>query len=257
MSERGVIVGCDREQEWLLPWWWERYSACNAFPVTFFDFGMTEEAKQWCRARGDVHALERIKVAPFCGNPELAHSWRLLYESSLDSLRKVWFCKPCAMAQSPYQKTLWLDMDCEVLQPLDPLFALPMGKAQVSLARRGLGDALPAVHEHVHYNSGVVLFEKGAALITKWMEVALSHNAQYVGDDVLLSELIRKEKIPVSDLPHEYNWAPVGGFNPHIAIFHWMLSGGKNYIRENGGFKPILEKFHRMCQEMDAARLRQ
>jgi hypothetical protein len=255
--QQGVICGVDALQEWLLPWWWERYSACNAFPVTFFDFGMTEEARQWCGIRGDVRSLEKIKVASFCGHPDMAKLWESHYGSSLEHQRTVWFCKPRAMVQSPYQRTLWLDMDCEVLQPLDPLFSLPLGPAQASLARGFLCDDLPCFHEAVYYHSGVVLFEKGSLLIKKWVEAATAHNAQHIGDDVLVSELIRREKIPVFDLPHEYNWTLVGGFNLNVAIVHWVRSTGKKYIREKGGFKPILEEFHRICREMDAARLGQ
>ena len=53
-KEKGILVGCDSKQEWLLEWWYERYSAENQFPVTFADFGMSEKAKAWCARHGEL-----------------------------------------------------------------------------------------------------------------------------------------------------------------------------------------------------------
>ncbi len=50
----GILTGCDQNQEWMLKWWWENYTACNQFPVTFVDFGMTASAKKWCEKHGTV-----------------------------------------------------------------------------------------------------------------------------------------------------------------------------------------------------------
>lgn len=54
---KGVICGAEITQEWLLPWWWERYREHNALPVVFFDFGMSEEMKEWCKARGELISI--------------------------------------------------------------------------------------------------------------------------------------------------------------------------------------------------------
>ena len=46
----GVIVGSDYSQEWLLPWWWENYTKHNRYPVTFVDFGLSQEPIELCRS---------------------------------------------------------------------------------------------------------------------------------------------------------------------------------------------------------------
>ncbi len=54
MGKEGILIGCDRNQEWLLPWWWDHYSAHNAYPVAFADFGMSKKALAWCREKGKM-----------------------------------------------------------------------------------------------------------------------------------------------------------------------------------------------------------
>lgn len=48
----GVIIGCTQILERHLPWWWINYRLHNDNPVTFFDFGMSPPAKEWCKKKG-------------------------------------------------------------------------------------------------------------------------------------------------------------------------------------------------------------
>jgi hypothetical protein len=57
MSQSGIIVGCDANQEWLLPWWWDHYCKHNSYPVAFVDFGMSEAALAWCQEKGQCISL--------------------------------------------------------------------------------------------------------------------------------------------------------------------------------------------------------
>ena len=74
----GIIVGADLTQEWLLPWWWEKYRKNNSYPLAFIDLGMSFEMKDWCRARGEHIPL---RVADFAAereeiDPLTAKNWK-------------------------------------------------------------------------------------------------------------------------------------------------------------------------------------
>src|SRR5689334_19040244 len=121
-KERGVIVGCDETQEWLLPWWWERYSSENNFPVCFADFGMSLTARSWCEQRGEM-----LQIAIDCSSASsedfpCSNEAKSLYGPLLCSTRGQWFKKPFACLASPFHRSAWIDLDCEVLRPIDALF---------------------------------------------------------------------------------------------------------------------------------------
>jgi len=248
---QGIICGCDAVQEWLLDWWWSSYSECNAFPVTFFDFGMSKEAKKWCQTRGELKSLQDFTLLPYQGGSELIDEFKRAHGEKMWEYRKAWFCKPLAMLQSPYERSLWLDLDCEVMQPLDPLMNFPMGEVSFAAARGFRCEGLPLYHQKVFFNSGVVLFERKAPIIEKWALMALHENENYLGDDQILSQLILKEQLPLAELPFEYNWQPGEGINFNALIVHWIGKEGKKYIREKGGFKSVFKELYRICQEMD------
>lgn len=53
----GILVGSNARQEWLLSWWWENYRRHNNDPVSFVDFGLSAEKKEWCKERGRLISL--------------------------------------------------------------------------------------------------------------------------------------------------------------------------------------------------------
>lgn len=59
---KGVLVGADQKQEWLLLWWWKNYSEENELPVCFVDFGMSEKGRKWCQKRGQLLLVEEIPL---------------------------------------------------------------------------------------------------------------------------------------------------------------------------------------------------
>jgi hypothetical protein len=42
-----LLTGCDREQEWMLPQWYQQVRRHTDRPVVFADFGMSSPARQW------------------------------------------------------------------------------------------------------------------------------------------------------------------------------------------------------------------
>lgn len=53
-ADKGVMVGCIKEQEDLIPWWVDNYEKHNKYPVVFADFGISDEMKQYCEKHGKV-----------------------------------------------------------------------------------------------------------------------------------------------------------------------------------------------------------
>lgn len=242
--ERGILCGADHLQEWLLPWWWERYRQSNDFPVAFIDFGMSQEAKGWCAERGELIELEwnHSFVAPRSAIDETeAKHWESFYGWTIWNARQAWFKKPMALLQSPFKTAIWLDLDCEVLGGLESLFS----HSKIALVREAKSKELPKRHVDVLYNGGVIVFKHGSRLIEKWAARALDSNHLFWGDDPMLSHLIYQERASVIELPDVYNWRMAQGLNLNAVIVHWVGSGGKAYIREHGGLKPALDIFYR------------
>lgn len=246
----GVICGAEKTQEWMLPWWWSRYSEHNSFPVTFFDFGMTDEMKSWCGERGEVVPIEidisfvkpRSEI-----DPELAKQWEKYHEWKVWNKRLSWFKKPFAFLNSHYEKGLWIDLDCEILGSLEPLFSQCNPLSQIALAREHASDHLPKFDPEAKYNGGVIVFQHGVQIIEKWAETSVALNHRLVGDDTVLSYLICQDRLDVVELPEIYNWRMMRGLNLDAVVIHWV-SSSKNYIRSHGGLKPALDAFFQSCK---------
>jgi len=217
---QGVLIAADRHCEWLLPWFFERYTACNSYSLAVVDLGMSHGAVTFCRDRAEVIPLQMDRIPP------------------LSIQKQGWYKKPFAFLQTPFDQTLWLDCDCEVLRPLDPLFQLE-GEMHLAFDTENshLKEiALGTIREgEVLYNSGVVLYRKGSSIIKKWADQVLDQDRAFFSDQHVLSKLIQESKSRVGLLPDLYNWRMSQGFNIHAAIIHWAGSWGKEYIRKQGG----------------------
>ena len=241
-EERGVICGCDQRQEWLLPWWWERYSFYNSYPVLFCDFGMSKEAKLWCQKHGEVVSValdESFIKSRQDISSELESAWS---RGNFNwGARSAWFKKPFAFLESPYKISIWLDLDCEVLCHLGNLFEycstnMPLAmRAEDKITER-------AVPCSTIYNGGVTVFQHGIDILLEQARLTLSSNQDFSADDVILSFLIEKTKTPIFSLPKEWNWDAFHGVNFFANIFHWKQQT-KELIKTLGGIKPSRDEF--------------
>lgn len=235
-----MLCGADQHQEWLLSWWWERYRAENEYPVTFVDYGMTPHAHQWCAERGEIISLNfdtRLIKSKEEIDPHFVHLWGSREEMWI--ARRSWFQKPFALLQSPYQRCVWMDLDCEVLKPIDFLFSQWDKKSQLALVRDYSTEHLPKLHPDIIYNGGVIVFEYGSSIIQEWAHLCMTQNHRFSGDDAVLSQLIYEKRLEVVELPEIYNWRIVRGIDMNVVIWHWL--GKKNFIKDFGGIKPALE----------------
>ena len=235
---RGVLVGCDRSQEWLLSWWWDNYRQKNTLPVAFADFGMSGAGRTWCEERGCLLPIliDGYKVAVKEEiDPFLLKEWEHSISPFWDS-REVWFKKPFALLHAPFLQTLWMDLDCEVLDNVESAYEYIDPICKMGLAR--VRD--PENEEAVPYNSGVIVFEKDSPILEKWAETSFSQNHKFLGDQDVLSHIIFKEGYTVGEVPQIYNWLMFRGVHVGAKILHWAAVWGKEYIKKHGGLRNAL-----------------
>lgn len=234
MHRIGVLLGCDHKQEWLLPWWWGHYAAHNAYPVAFANFGMSPQARAWCLERGECFSISSDHIPSGKRIPKTERQrWEKRYGKGIWFCRSAWFQKPLALLHSPFEITLWLDLDCQVNGSLEPLFhCLNMG-GEIGLVKepdfieayeREQGFLLP---KEVHYNSGVIIARKGADILNHWVYEATRNAASYAGDQQALCRAIFLHRPAVIELPSVYNWLRILGPNPQALIYHYTGGQGK------------------------------
>jgi hypothetical protein len=231
--QQGILIGSDIAAEWLIPWWWKRYREFNGRPVSIVDFGMSLKMRSWC--------LKKMEVIPFSLSPidvrpkneiskEHLKLWKKQYRGPLWQAREAWFKKPGACLLSPYDLTLWIDLDCEVCESLDPVFAEARDDVELVIGKQDWRLDAPVV-----YNSGVILFRKKSPFLHEWNLRCFSQNASMMGDQDVLTSMLLEGNIQYKELSPFYNWLMYSGVQPGIVIAHWSAGWGKEYIRRFGG----------------------
>ncbi len=225
-------MGCDAALEWILPWWWEHYSAHNDYPVAFADFGMSEKALTWCRQHGTLLTLPPLS---FKNNVTLQKKkdWEQRLGPNVWKYRLAWFKKPLALLQSPFSQGIWLDLDCQVRGALEPLFHSLLFGADIGIVRdqnQKVNSLLPG---EIHYNSGVIVFRQKAPILLQWASAIESFCDQLVGDQDILSRVIHLTSPPLIELPDIYNWNVFLGDNDAAVIHHFCNEAGKRRILES------------------------
>jgi hypothetical protein len=206
VGPRCVVTGCDATHEWMLSWWWKHYNKTNSYPVVFADFGMTQQARKWCRERGTLLTLSQ-------------------------KYKRNWFKKPRAILESPYKIVIWVDLDCEVRKDLNPLFLH---------ADKGIGVTkdpyTPFCKKHVKMGkavaTGVVVARHGHPLIVKWANIVDAKHQSMRGDQEAFNSMLHKIKDQLSIMPPDHQWLRRDGDNKDAIIMHWTGPRGKNYIKK-------------------------
>ncbi len=233
-KKEGVIVGASSHIEWMLPWWWRNYKEHNTLPVAFFDFGLSPYAKKWCKERGELISVSIPSEFSLKGvAKERAAIWEKTNGIGIWAARLEWFKKPFAFLQSPFAKSIWLDLDCAVRGELTSLlerkeFALVRESDECQKAFERLEITFP---KEVTYNSGVVVFEKNSPIVKKWVDEVLKRNNLHIGDQNALSRVLFNGEGIFEELPPEYNWDFELGGNRKALIVHFSALAGKLKIK--------------------------
>jgi len=217
-ADRGVIVGFDQPQEWLLEWWWSAYAAHNGLPVLFVDFGMSPAARSWCAERGILSEPTAIDCYG-------------------------WFKKPLALLKSPFRRAIWLDADCEVRGPVDRLFGFCADGGIGLTFDRGtpepFRESMPS--DAPIYNSGVVVFNHGDPVMPQWASMTLALRSDRPGDtrygqpgdqETLALALRRYAQGRVREIPMELVRLRLSDGDGSALVMHWTGPTGKQHIQE-------------------------
>jgi len=92
------ITGVDSNHEWMLEWWFNNIRKHSDIPITICDFGMSDKMSNWA---------------------EMTASHFIKYPKHH---KCAWFYKSQCLLDSPFEKTCWLDADCQVLTNIDDIF---------------------------------------------------------------------------------------------------------------------------------------
>jgi len=221
----GILVAADITVEWMLPWWWEHYRKHNSSPVAFIDLGMSLEQKKWCKKRGHLIPLRIVDFAAEESkvDPAISKQWKddsggkHFWES-----RNAWFKKPFACLQSPFERTVWIDLDCEVRGSLYSLFNYSFALAK---------DEFQPMLNYPMFNSGVIAFHRNYPLLKDWADYCNRFHHNFRGDQEVLSYLIAERKADITTLPPNFNWSRCKEESPEIIILLWHGSIGKSVIK--------------------------
>ena len=202
------VVGVDYNMEDLLPWWYENVKKWAPEPhITICDFGMTNAAKSVAKRYADTFLEYTIHE------------------------RYAWFYKPRALLETPYEYKCWLDIDCEVMAPIDDIFTYPTD------------DKMALTHdicrgEDWWWATGVNVAKGNPKILRDWAYI--TEHSTLRGDQEVLKQMIAEDSSyndMIVLMPIEYQWLRIqlvtGEDSPNKKIVHWTGPAGKNHIREN------------------------
>jgi hypothetical protein len=192
----------------LLPWWYENIKKWAPEPdITICDFGMTKPAKALAKRYADTYLEYTIHE------------------------RLAWFYKPRALLDTPYEYRCWVDIDCEVMAPIDDIFDYPTDD-KIALTR-DVGKGL----ETFWWATGVNVAQGKPKILRDWSY--MSEHSDQRGDQEVLHEMIKQDSSynqMIVQMPIEYQWLRLqivmGQDSPNKKIVHWTGPAGKKHIRE-------------------------
>ncbi|MDN3504538.1 MAG: hypothetical protein P0S95_03050 [Rhabdochlamydiaceae bacterium] len=221
MTSIGIITYSNQKYEWMLPWWTHHLQLHTPFPIAYIDNGLSDKMKQWCIDKGtlipftsqiDIKPKESISLT-------LQKQWESQYFGNVWLNRLSWHVKPEILRLSPFDITLYLDIDCEVKKPIFELFHIDH---EFAICEEPLGKA--------RYNSGVILYNKNSKVLDLWHERSQRENHLYMGDEDLLSEILEEQSNMYITLNSQYNCRPKSENQDSASIIHHVGLGGKRDI---------------------------
>lgn len=197
---RGIVVGFDENYEWAVKWWHDNYSKHNNYPVSFANFGMSSDIKEWCAKIGIVF--------------------------DVPNKLRGWFNKPLAILHAPFDHVIWFDLDCEIRGSIEPIF---------EYSEEGFAVTTDKVEKkRPPLASGVVGVKKPNKILDNWVDYTNKNYKKYRGDQEILEKVTTPNEVIV--MPRIYQWLRVDGdTNKDTVVMHWTGNAGNNYIRKQLG----------------------
>lgn len=157
-------------------------------------------------------------------------------------LRFTWYKKPFALLLSPYQRTIWMDLDCQVRGSIEPMFVFCENREGFSAAaEHSLSQGLNLQRgiiksDEKMYNAGVIVYKNDSKIIKEWTEHSKDRNHIHCSDQQVLSEILNSSEVVLTTLPSIYNWLFDQEFNSQSVIFHMWGDKGKEHIKSSINF---------------------
>lgn len=211
MIDKTFITGADSTHEIYLKWWLRNFREHNKDAhVTICDFGLTSKAHEWIKENAD---------------------WVVRYEPHSTS---AWFYKTQVLIDSIYDYSCWIDVDCQVVAPIEDIFEYAKDdKIGLTIDKGRKSD-----HNQVWWATGVNVIKGKPQILYDWHEQLKRTKRR--GDQEALHEIMLDNPSRNSDIvlmPAEYQWLRVqllkGEDTPNKKIIHWTGNTGKNHIEEN------------------------
>ena len=215
---RATITGCNARYEHTIEWWFKRYRGKNRIPVIFANFGLTQQKLELVNNLADVVL-------------------------NIDATQQQFFMglkQKAVIESSKYTEiALWLDLDCEVFQPLDSFFNYCKDKRSFAISRdipklKYPGDLDVSKNQ---FQAGVFVAAPSNDLLRLWWEKSKDGG----NDQKIISDLINENYCPnvdVLELPPSLHCARMmldsyfRDFSNYPAVVHWTGEIGNQIIEE-------------------------
>lgn len=209
--DKAFLTGCDKNTEWMLPWFLDNYHQHNNIPLVLADFGMTKFTLEAIKEQKRVSAVIDLTKTSEEG----------------------WFKKPLSMYNCPSKLTCWIDTDCEVLGNLSSVFNHVEDQKLAMVCDRPWTKR----SGETWYNSGVVAFKNKPKILEKWVQAVRKNPSR--GDQETLHLLLETpldQMIYITELHNKYNWLRVQIENDkhdskEKLVMHWTGKKGKDRIK--------------------------
>lgn len=223
VADRGILVGCIKEQQDLIPWWFINYKKHNKLPVSFIDFGIDDKYKQFCSRNGS-----------------------LIDCSNMDRRLRGWFRKPFTLLRAPYKQFIWFDVDVEIRANIEVFFdfgkngRIGLGsdpgqnKTDPQGNRSKFGFRKHLTNDMLVPDSGIISVEHGNSIITSWcLKTLRAPEGYYKGDHEILCIVLKELGKEFNEFPESlYGMrSDLFGNAPTKIVMHWSARPGKEIIR--------------------------
>lgn len=208
--DSGIVILSTSQSEWMIPWFLRNLRRYHVeLPVILFAIDLSHKALAAVKAF-DVQIRDHHPTKAFL---------------------HPWFHKPFVIRESPFARTVFLDLDCEVRAPLPELF----GWCDQGIV---LGRDLHPIRQYRKFfrrdhffNSGVVSVRRDNPVIDLWCGATEELHTDLRGDQEILNLILLEHEIPVVVLPDHYHQLRLDGDHPAAKVMHWTGPLGKEIIR--------------------------
>ncbi len=173
---------------------------------------MTPSARAWCEKMGSV-ITEHPDKGPIKNFSEVDNPpWKDLIRPLMWNNRGVWFSKALSLDKTPFENSLWIDLDCEVLQNVAPLFEMSEVKDGFSISYSFDEEKDPLKKMKIlkkgvrGVQSGVFAFKKNSPVVSAWIDRCITHHRIEFSEETTLSHLLDEKSFEITYFSNKFNW---------------------------------------------------